>query len=292
MTAERRARQLLALGAAAGLAVAATALVGARAPHAGLPEGAIATVNGELVRADDYARALAALAADRRDPLGEDDRRRVLDRLVDEELLVQRALELGLARRDRLVRAELAGAAIGLLGTTADAPEPTRAELEAFYDAHRDDFTEPGRIRVEQVFVGAASVEDEARAGGRAAAAARRLRAGDALAGVRRDLGDEEVAPPPDALLPPAKLREYLGETATRAALALTPGGVSDPVRSGAGFHVLRVVEREAARVPPFDEIVDAVRAQRRRRGDEEALRTALDSLRRRADVRVAERLP
>src|SRR5439155_144765 len=184
MTAERRARQLLALGAAAGLAVAATALVGARAPHAGLPEGAIATVNGELVRADDYARALAALAADRRDPPGEDDRRR------------------------------------------------------------------------------------------------------------RRDLGDEEVAPLPDALLPPAKLREYLGETATRAALALAPGGVSDPVRSGAGFHVLRVVEREAARVPPFDEIVDAVRAQRRRRGDEEALRTALDSLRRRADVRVAERLP
>ena len=46
MTAERRARQLLALGAVAGLAVAATALVGARAPHAGLPEGAIATVNG------------------------------------------------------------------------------------------------------------------------------------------------------------------------------------------------------------------------------------------------------
>src|SRR5207247_1932083 len=125
--------------------------------------------------------------ADRRDPPGEDDRRRVLDRLVDEELLVQRALELGLARRDRLVRAELAGAAIGLLGTTADAPEPTRAELEAFYDAHRDDFTEPGRIRVEQVFVGAASLEEEARAGGRAAAAARRLRAGDALAGVRRD---------------------------------------------------------------------------------------------------------
>ena len=67
---------------------------------------------------------------------------------------------------------------------------------------------------------------------------------------------------------------------------------MSDPVRSGAGFHVLRVVEREAARVPPFDEIVDAVRAQRRRRADEEALRTALDSLRRRADVRVAERLP
>src|SRR5262249_10911197 len=122
----------------------------------------------------------------------------------------------------------------------------------------------------------------------RAREAAARLRAGEDIVRVREALGDRELAPPPDVLLPPAKLLDYLGPTPLGTALALDPGRVSDPVRSATGFHVLQVVEREAAWVPPRDEIADDVLAEYRRRAGDRALRAYLDGLRSRADVEVA----
>jgi len=132
--------------------------------------------------------------------------------------------------------------------------------------------------------------EDAARA--RALDAVRRLRAGDPIDAVRAALGDDEGAPVPDALLPPTKLREYVGETAVRTALELAPGGTSDPVRSSVGYHVLQVLEQEPPSVPPLENIRDVVRAELRRRGDENALRTSLDGLRASATVRVLPLAP
>ena len=108
-----RARWLLGLGAAAGLTLAASSLLSGPGRNAGeLPEGAVARVNDAIIRNEEYARLLAALASDRRNPLTEEDRRRLLDRLIEEELLVQRARELGVDRLDRRVRSILVSAMI------------------------------------------------------------------------------------------------------------------------------------------------------------------------------------
>src|SRR5262249_41797527 len=161
--------------------------------------------------------------------------------LIDEELLLQHGLDLGLVRRDRAVRSQVVGATVDLLATAS--AEPTDAELRAFYEAHREYFAEPDRVRVRQVLVRVADGDEEA-AHARATDATRRLRAGEAFATVRAALGDDEGAPVPDALLPPAKLREYVGETATRTVLEADVGATTDPVRSSMGYHVLQVLER------------------------------------------------
>jgi parvulin-like peptidyl-prolyl isomerase len=96
----------------------------------------------------------------------------------------------------------------------------------------------------------------------------------------------------PDALLPPAKLREYVGPTVLRTALAAEPGAWSAPLRSGAGYHVLAVVEREPPSTPALADVRDSVKAEWVRRGGDRALRSYLDELRGEAEVRVAERLP
>ena len=133
---------------------------------------------------------------------------------------------------------------------------------------------------------------DEAATEARCAQAATRLRAGEAFAAVRQQLGDDELAPLPDAALPPGKLRDYLGPTALRTVLDLSPGAVSDPVRSGTGFHVLQVIDQQPASAPPFDQIRTEVLEEYRRRAGERALRAYLDDLRRRANVVIAEPLP
>ncbi len=277
---------LLALGAVAGIGLAASSLVRRAEP---LPRDAVASVNGVPIRRADYERQLAALGADQRSPLDAAARRRVLERLIDEELLVQRGLELGLARHDRRVRADLTSAVIAGVVRPADGAEPSDKELREFYETHREFFAQPERLSVRQIFVRVRDLGEEAAATQRAAEAARRLREGADFESVRRAFGDPEVPPLPSGPLPPAKLQEYLGPTATRMAMGLAAGEVGEPVRSGLGYHVLQLVGRVAPPEPSFEEMRAEVLAEYRRRKGDEALRAYLDALRARADVVVAE---
>jgi parvulin-like peptidyl-prolyl isomerase len=290
--AERRARLLLGAGSLLGLVVAAVGLMRGEDVSGGLPSYAIAAVNGEVLRIEEYERAVQALATDRRDPIGEKEKLHVLNRLLDEELLVQRGLELGLARHDRRVRGDIVSAVIQVVVQQAEETEPRDADVEAFYEENRDYFTRTGRLFLQQILVRGPPTRGEDEARGRADEAAGRLRGGEALGAVNDLLGDPQVAPLPADYLPAAKLREYLGPTATRAAMLLEAAGVSDPVRSATGYHVLQLVDREDARVPPLAEIEKEVRAELRRRAGDLALREYLDLLRDRADVRVASSLP
>lgn len=288
-----RPRVLLGLGAVVGFVCAVTGLLAPEVRHRLLPANAVAAVNGELVRREDFERAVVALASDRRNPVDVEEKQHVLQRLVDEELLIQRALELGLARYDRQVRADLVAAMVHSVVSEAAGRDPSDGDVEAFYREHRDYFTQPGRVRLRQIFVatmGAGRMAEDAVV--RAREAADRLRAGEPFAAVRRALGDAEVAPLPEGPLAPAKLQEYLGPTAVRAVLQLAPGEVSNPVRSAGGYSIFLLIDREVERIPPLDEIVSEVRAELRRRAGDRELRVYLDTLKERATIKVASVLP
>jgi hypothetical protein len=102
---------LLAVGAVAGLVLAAHGLL-ASGPRQGeaLPERVVARVNGSEILTEDYLRLVAGLERDTREIADEKSRRHVLDRMIDEEVLVQRGLELGLAESDRRIRANVTAA--------------------------------------------------------------------------------------------------------------------------------------------------------------------------------------
>lgn len=288
-TGPRRPTVLLAGGALLGALLAAAGLT---APGtATLPPEVVALVNQSPIRTEDYVRMCEAVASDRRTPLEAADKQRVLDRLIDEELLVQRGLALDLPRLDRRVRADLTQTVIDGIASQASEREPGEQELRAFYDAHRDAFAGPGRLRVRQVFIRVTAPSDPA-ALARADQAAQRLRAGESIDAVQAALGDPPLAALPDTLLPPTKLRDYLGPTALRTALELDVGEVSDPVRSGTGYHVLQVVERQADTAPSLDEVRPQVVSEFHRQAGEQALRHYLDELRAAADVKLREPLP
>ena len=290
--APRRPLAWLAAGAAAGVAAAAWGLLGTDARSAGLPDGVIASVNGTLLYVDDYTRLIEGVESDTREPASPELRRRVLDRMIEEELLVQRGVELGLVESDRRVRADITQAMIQSIVVESEDEKPTDGELRRFYDAEAGFFTQPGRVRAGQVFFRVAGTADEAARLARAQEAQRRLVGGEPLEQVRAELGDAEVSPIPDALLPPAKLREYVGPTALRAVMELAPGAISAPVRSGMGLHVFQLIEREEARVPPFEAVAESVRAEWVRRAGDRALRGYLDDLRESAEVHALETLP
>jgi parvulin-like peptidyl-prolyl isomerase len=287
---DRRASWLLALGAVIGLGVAAAHLLVAPGPGRAVPAGAVAVVEGSVIRGETYARLVAALANDRRTPLTDADRERVLDRLIEEELLVQHAVALGLLDTDRRVRGDLVSAVLASINASADGYSPEPDEVDEFYAANLEYFARPARVRVRRVFVKRGADAEASRA--RAQLASERLRAGEALDAVRAELGDEVLAPVPDAPLPPAKLREYLGPSALDAALALPAGAISDPIETPQGFNVLIVVARNDSQPQPLESVRPQVLAEMKRREGDRRLRERLDELRADADVIVSTELP
>ena len=290
--ASQRSVRLLALGSAAGLLLAGWGLVGDAATSR-LPGDAVARVNDTVIRQDDFERLVAAVLQDMRNPDEEMARKRVLDRMIEEELLIQRALDLGLIHLDRKVRADLTSSVITSVVSDIKNIEPTRDELATFFEENKGYFTRPGRMLARQIFF---RVTPEGRpepeagsAQSRAERAQARLISGDEFAAVKDELGDFEISPLPAAMLPAAKLREYLGPTLLRTLAELEIGEWSAPVRSGTGIHVVQVVDREPHEVPPLAEIEEQVMIDWRRRQGDLALRNYLDELRARATVEIAE---
>lgn len=275
-------------GAVAGMVAAAVGLLGDPSDSGALPAEAAARVNGQIIQRLDHDRLIQALQADRRSVVPAEAHAFALDRLIDEELLVQRGLELGLAQHDTRVRKDLTLAMIESVVADYRDLDATDQELRAYFEAERDFFAQAGRFRLRQIWVRARTLADGEAAFERAREASERLRAGAAFDRVRSELGDAESPPLPDALLPPNKLADYLGPTVLRAALELELGAISEPVRSSTGYHVLQLVELGPADAPQFEAIRPQVLAEYRRRQADQALRGYLADLRDRADVEIA----
>lgn len=289
-TSEARTRILLWAGIVAGVVAAAAGLVSEGRSAAPLPADAVASVNGHVVSEEAFAALASALARERRqETLPPELERRVLERLVDEELLLQRGLELGLARHEPTARRAIVSALVATVTADAETGEPDEAELRAFLAAEADRFRRPDRLLLDAVFVSAGAGGDAA-ARERAEAAARALRAGVPVPEVDRRHGDTPRAPLPGGPLPPEVIRRYLGPTPAAEALRLEPGAVSAPVRGGAGYYVLRLRARQPGVMPRFEEVRDEVRAELLRQRGEQALSEYLDALRESSDVRT--RLP
>jgi len=134
-------------------------------------------------------------------------------------------------------------------------------EIRRYYDAHLGDYATVERVKVRDVFL---AIEDPADDASVAHARTKALEV-RALALDGHDFGAlaEQFSEGPGA--------HKGGELGTfsrgemehdleSAAFALEPGRVSEPVRAGGGFHLLRVDERVGAGHKPLDEVQDEIR--------------------------------
>lgn len=255
------------------------ALKDAGPDEAPLPADAVARVGDDFVPRAAYERALAAVAEDKRDPLDTADRRRVLERLVDEAVLVRHGLDGDLVQRSQLLRAQLVTAVLQSVRAEADARPIDEAEVRTFYERHAARFRGPDLLHVRVL-----RVPDR----DRAEAALAAWRGGAGFTDLRAEYGDGGI-PVPDTPLPQDKLGDYVGAGPAAVAAALDEGEIAEPVPAAGGFLVLRLVARRPAQTPPLSEVEEAVRHEMRRRAAEALLAERLAELRERYDVVVAE---
>jgi len=247
----------LAVGALSG---GALVLLGAlRDTAEPLPAGSqiAAVVNGQPIPVADVEIALEAMSRDSRNPLPADAAARALDRLIDEELLFQRAIALDLPRTAPTLRRTIVMNMIDLSQSMAQ-QNPDEAELRALFDANRALFAAQNRYRI-------------------------RWESADSPAGERV----RPAAHPPDRLLSATELRRYLGEDLTAALLSLTAGEQIGPLEQGERYHWLGVIGFSAAAPADFEANRARVEALWQERAAEAALEHYIATLRADADIRL-----
>ncbi len=265
-------RWLLA-GALAGLLAAAFGILRQADSGDALPENAVAQVNDQLISRDNYDRELQRVGAGRESEI---DSAWLLQRLVDDELLVQRGLELGMAQSDRSVRDAILNSLIASVTAEADSANPSDDELEQYLADNADRFS-----YVASMSVAAWQSDDEEVA--------------QSFITALRDDGSvnasDTIGPLPGlpaGLQPIERIRDYLGPGITAAATDMPNGSSAVFARRGR-WLVVHVLEKESAVVTDLDPIRNRVLLDYRRSLAERTLREYIDDLRRRADVVVVQ---
>ncbi|MBE8191284.1 MAG: peptidyl-prolyl cis-trans isomerase [Alphaproteobacteria bacterium] len=248
--------------------------------------GAIAFVNDSRIERSEYGVAYQALLADKSKIPTSGDKRLALDRLLEEELLVQRGLEIGLVDSDTSVRKAIAAAVIEFVLVQNKQDVPSENELRDFYNIHKARFAPADRLQIARIFI---RNNDDATT--RIGIIRQALQAGTNFIEVQK-MGDEILPPLPRVLLPRQKMYDYIGPALTDTALRMQAGEISDALFDGNGWHFLYVVDVQGGTAPAFADIRAQIITALIRHRDDQALRDYLDWLRTRADIVLAPDAP
>lgn len=180
----------------------------------------------------------------------------LVDQHVRQEILYREGLALGLDVDDEIIRRRVVQKFEFLQQDLAVAGQPTDAELQAFHDNHRDRYTVPEKVSFSHVYFSPDRGGEQA-AQSRAAHALESLRYQGATRAPER--GDRFADLYDYASLGATELQRLFGDAPLSRELLRAPVGQwAGPFRSGFGWHLVFVNQRQAAHTPPFD----TVRAQ------------------------------
>ncbi len=183
----------------------------------------------------------------------------VFPKLAGRDELARAASGMGLEEyTERSVWAELA-----LRKVMQATLKPTDEQLRVFYAECQADYIEPDRSRISQIFIappaGPDGDADYSKAGWAdaervALEAHTRLRMGEDFRDVASSLASGSTT---SRWVERGTLMRELED----AAFSLRPGAMSAPIRTGMGYHIVRVEERKERKLPRFEDVREKVLA-------------------------------
>ena len=276
----RRSFVFMGCGALLGLLMAGYSLFTARSTSTlVVPPDDVALVNQQPISRSDYLQQLQTLFGVDLAHATREQRQKVLDDMIREELFVQRGKELDVASMDPDVRSALVNAVELEIAADAVTAQPVEKQLQAYYAAHHERYASEGIMSVrDYVFPrgeSAAAAAEALQAAAPTPMLLARLHASDS----GKVAGDEFYFA--------AKI--HLGEHLFDIARHLANGEASAPIATAGAIHVLYMLNNKQP--VPFDFIAARDQVLTDYRNDAIGhLRTGDEAfLRKRANVSIAD---
>ncbi len=319
------ARPALAFGLACVLVA-----VGGRA-EARLVEKIAAVVGDNIILASEVEEKAAPLLADanrisdqaKRSARATALRREVLDRLIDDELILQQASDLKLtvtneqvdqsideikkqnSLDDDQLREALRGQGMSMATYRADLKKQllryrvlniavgsrvsiSDDEVKSYYDRHMKSGGNV-QVRASHIFVAIPDGADAATVAEKQQQAKKlldRARAGEDFAKLAKQYSDDAATRGDGGDLGTFG-KDMLPRAIEEIVFGMQPGELAGPVRADRGFHVIKLIERKTKDAKPLAEVQDDIRIQLRQKEMEKQTKTYLAELRKKTLVDV-----
>jgi peptidyl-prolyl cis-trans isomerase SurA len=316
---------------ALGAAVVTAAALGIAGPASARVVEKIAAVVGEsVILASEVEEKAAPLLAElsrlpdpgKRAARSSALRREVLERLIDDELILQQASDLKLTitseqidasideikRQNNIdddqLRQALKAQGMSMAAYRADLKRQllrfrvlniavgsrvtiSDEDVKSYYDRHMK--SENVQVRASHIFVAIPEGADTAAVAEKQAQAAKlleRARAGDDFAKLAREFSDDPATRAEGGDLGYFG-KDMLPKAIEEMVFAMKVGDIRGPVRADRGFHVIKLVDRKLKDPKPLDDVKDDIRMQLRQKEMERQTKTYLAELRKKTLVDV-----
>ena len=285
----RRSLILFAIGATLGLLIAGFGLFTAAGTKiTGVPAEDVALINGRHILRSDFITQVQIESAQPFDKTTREQRQKVLNEMIDEELLVQRGLEVDLAASDPDVRmAEVNGVQ---LQVDADvlAQQPSDDQLLAYYNARKDKYAAEGIMALRDLVIKPDDNTSAEQAREKALKAADAFRKGDGGDNVAATFSLKDSGKLDRGDLFDFAVRIKLSPALYAAAAKLSNHQASEPIEEGGELHVLLMDKRQAPPERSFAEARDAVLQDFKKDEQTRVENANLSYLKSKADVQLA----
>jgi len=257
-----------------------------------LPEGKIedkdvvVSINGHPLYQSDWDLALQALAMNKRNEITEEERLLVLERLIDEQLLLQRGLEIDLPQTEGMVRKSIVNAMIDKIVVEGEISEATDKDLKSFYEDNKIFFAGHSEVHIKRIFLEYRSQEEDEN---RLDDIRKLLIDGEDFDFVSSEYGYYMLPEIPNMLLPIKKLKDYIEPNLVPMILNMQPGQITSEIETANGFIFIYMLSSIRDEEKPFEEVREQVKDEYLRRNDEISIQKYMEWLRGKSEVIYAK---
>jgi hypothetical protein len=194
----------------------------------------------------------------------------IRERLIDEELLIQRAIELDLVRNDSLVKGNVIQTMFQYIINSNELAEPSEAELRNYFNKEKNYFSSGKRYKLKNYTF--RNLND--------AESARNSLIQSDFENFLKLIETEKAIDLPNVFLTPQKIRDYLGPKVLEELPSLEKGDFSNIFEINQIPSIIICIDILLDNKPKFEEIIEQIKSKFIRDREDNLVKEYIENLR------------
>ena len=270
--------KLLLLASIIGTLLAIYSIMDSNKNYSSLPDNVAAVVNEKIIPSERYQTVIQLIKNDKRDDLTDIDRKMALERIIEEELLVQYAYQNGFLEADDLLRKSIVRSVVDSIAEQSISVIPNEKTLRDFYQDNLPLFTIDEQFRI--VILSSQNGSD--------------INAGKIIWQdsydiplLMSEIGSIKKLEISSDFISKYRLGTLIGPLLRDVVLSLKLGETSEPLETIYGYSIVTLIDKKGRVIPDFKEINEIVLQEYKRRQRETILNDLLSDLKRQSDINI-----
>ena len=270
--------KLLLLASIIGTLLAIYSIMDTNKNYSLLPDNVAAVVNDKLIPSERYQTVIKLIENDKRDDLTGSDRSMALERIIEEELLIQYAYQNGFLEADDLLRKSIVRSVVDSIAEQSLSVIPNEKTLRDFYQDNLPLFIIDEQFRI--VILSSQDSSD--------------INAGKIiwqksydLPLLMKEIGSINKLEISSDFISKYRLGTLIGPLLRNVVLSLKLGETSEPLETIYGYSIVTLIDKKDRVIPHFSDINEIVLQEYKRRQRESILDDLLTDLKRQSDINI-----